>query len=133
MTVRNIKATKKKRKALPTSVKNLVSKFDNLVIQSPKRNSHSLSGWDGFFPYYAGYPEAFAHPLSRSVKERVREITPNYDLVAVSTPGYSHSFISRQTKYLNIQHKEFFVAHQTVEPARLKNAAFEIVGNFPAH
>jgi hypothetical protein len=47
--------------------------------------------------------------------------------------AHSHSFIPRQTKYLNIQHKEFFVAHQTVEPARLKNAAFEIVGNFPAH
>jgi hypothetical protein len=48
MTVRNLKAAKKKRKTLPTSVKQFVSRFDNLVIQSPKRNSHALSGWDGF-------------------------------------------------------------------------------------
>jgi hypothetical protein len=40
--------------------------FERLVIQSPKRTSQSLSGWDGFFPYYAGYPETFARSLLQS-------------------------------------------------------------------
>jgi hypothetical protein len=40
--------------------------FCNLVIQSPKRTSQALAGWDGFFPYYAGYPEIFARSLLES-------------------------------------------------------------------
>ena len=40
--------------------------FDSLVIESPKRASHVQSGWDGFFPYYAGYPESFARTLLKS-------------------------------------------------------------------
>jgi DNA methylase len=31
-----------------------------LNISSPKRDRKSLSGWEGFFPYYAGYPKQFA-------------------------------------------------------------------------
>lgn len=42
------------------------SVFDNLVIQSPKRTAGALRGWDGFFPYYAGYPEPFARALLSS-------------------------------------------------------------------
>ncbi|MCP1911515.1 hypothetical protein J2R96_003995 [Bradyrhizobium elkanii] len=34
--------------------------FDNLDIQNPKRNSRANSGWEGYFPYYAGFPESFA-------------------------------------------------------------------------
>src|SRR5262245_14871141 len=34
-----------------------------LIIDSPKRSSRLLTGWEGFFPYYAGYPESFAHKL----------------------------------------------------------------------
>ncbi len=37
--------------------------FEDLIIQSPKRSVHSQQGWDGFFPYYAGYPETFARAL----------------------------------------------------------------------
>ncbi len=40
--------------------------FDSLVIGSPKRTLQTLSGWDGFFPYYAGYPESFARPILES-------------------------------------------------------------------
>lgn len=40
--------------------------FDSLVIGSPKRTLQTLNGWDGFFPYYAGYPESFARPLLES-------------------------------------------------------------------
>ena len=38
--------------------------FRDLIIQSPKRTSQALTGWDGFFPYYAGYPETFARSKS---------------------------------------------------------------------
>jgi hypothetical protein len=40
--------------------------FDTLNICSPKRNSRARSGWEGFFPYYAGYSEAFARSLLES-------------------------------------------------------------------
>ncbi len=40
--------------------------FANLRISSPKRNPRGQTGWEGFFPYYAGYPEAFAHELLSS-------------------------------------------------------------------
>lgn len=42
--------------------------FDNFAISSPKRAAHAQSGWDGFFPYYAGYPETFARNLIESAK-----------------------------------------------------------------
>lgn len=42
--------------------------FDRLQITSPKRNSRLQTGWEGFFPYYAGYPEAFARALLESAK-----------------------------------------------------------------
>ena len=40
--------------------------FDALSICSPKRNTRAQSGWEGFFPYYAGYSEAFARSLLES-------------------------------------------------------------------
>ncbi len=40
--------------------------FDSLVIESPKRTNHPQTGWDGFFPYYAGYPEGFARAVLKS-------------------------------------------------------------------
>lgn len=40
--------------------------FDTLKISSPKRNGRLRSGWEGFFPYYAGYPETFARTLLTS-------------------------------------------------------------------
>jgi hypothetical protein len=40
--------------------------FETLSIPSPKRNGRLQSGWEGFFPYYAGYPETFAHALLTS-------------------------------------------------------------------
>ena len=39
-----------------------------LQIVSPKRNKRLQTGWEGFFPYYAGYPELFARELLRSAK-----------------------------------------------------------------
>ena len=36
------------------------SVFENLSIPSPKRNPKLQTGWEGFFPYYAGFPESFA-------------------------------------------------------------------------
>jgi tRNA G10 N-methylase Trm11 len=42
------------------------SVFDTLNICSPKRNSRLQSGWEGFFPYYAGYSETFARALLSS-------------------------------------------------------------------
>jgi hypothetical protein len=42
--------------------------FDSLNICSPKRNSRDQSGWEAFFPYYAGYPEAFARALLSSAQ-----------------------------------------------------------------
>ena len=37
-----------------------------LSISSPKRNRRLGTGWEGFFPYYAGYPEGFAEALLKS-------------------------------------------------------------------
>ncbi|WP_375396407.1 DNA methyltransferase [uncultured Sphingomonas sp.] len=39
-----------------------------LSILSPKRNKRLQTGWEGFFPYYAGYPEHFARELLRTAK-----------------------------------------------------------------
>lgn len=39
-----------------------------LSIVSPKRNKRLQTGWEGFFPYYAGYPELFARELLQSAK-----------------------------------------------------------------
>jgi len=39
-----------------------------LRILSPKRNKRLQTGWEGFFPYYAGYPELFARELLESAK-----------------------------------------------------------------
>lgn len=41
---------------------------ENLKITSPKRNSRIQTGWQGFFPYYAGYPETFARTLLASAR-----------------------------------------------------------------
>lgn len=40
--------------------------FDKLEINSPKRKKHPQTNWDAFFPYYAGYPEAFARSVLSS-------------------------------------------------------------------
>ncbi len=37
-------------------------------INSPKRNKRLQTGWEGFFPYYAGFPELFARELLQSAK-----------------------------------------------------------------
>ena len=39
-----------------------------LRIVSPKRNKRLQTGWEGFFPYYAGYPELFARELLQSAR-----------------------------------------------------------------
>lgn len=39
-----------------------------LHILSPKRNKRLQTGWEGFFPYYAGFPELFARELLQSAK-----------------------------------------------------------------
>jgi hypothetical protein len=44
----------------------VIKRFDQLRIQSPKRTKSSLTGWDGFFPYYAGFPESFANDIISS-------------------------------------------------------------------
>lgn len=42
--------------------------MDELVIPSPKRSRKLQSGWEGFFPYYAGYPETFARSVLGSAQ-----------------------------------------------------------------
>jgi len=37
--------------------------FESLTIPSPKRNAKLQTGWEGFFPYYAGFPESFADAI----------------------------------------------------------------------
>jgi hypothetical protein len=44
----------------------VIKQFAQLRIQSPKRNKSSQTGWDGFFPYYAGFPESFANDIITS-------------------------------------------------------------------
>ena len=40
----------------------------NFRISSPKRDTNSQSGWEAFFPYYAGYSETFARGLLESAQ-----------------------------------------------------------------
>ena len=40
--------------------------LSHLDIRSPKRSPADALGWDGFFPYYAGFPEAFARSVLKS-------------------------------------------------------------------
>jgi hypothetical protein len=44
--------------------------IENLRICSPKRNGRVQTGWEGFFPYYAGYSETFARTLLESARLR---------------------------------------------------------------
>jgi SAM-dependent methyltransferase len=39
-----------------------------LKIGSPKRNKRLQTGWEGFFPYYAGFPEQFVSDILRSAR-----------------------------------------------------------------
>lgn len=43
-------------------------RLHDLEIPSPKRSRKLLSSWEGFFPYYAGYPETFAHAVLSSAR-----------------------------------------------------------------
>lgn len=38
----------------------------DLNIGSPKRNKRLQTGWEGFFPYYAGFPELFVRDILES-------------------------------------------------------------------
>jgi DNA modification methylase len=42
--------------------------FESLWIPSPKQNSRHQTGWEGFFPYYAGFPESFADAILSSAR-----------------------------------------------------------------
>lgn len=42
--------------------------FENFDIPSPKQTRSSRDGWDAFFPYYAGYPAAFATSVIGSAR-----------------------------------------------------------------
>lgn len=42
--------------------------FNSFKICSPKRTKVAQSDWQGFFPYYAGFPETFARALLQSAK-----------------------------------------------------------------
>jgi hypothetical protein len=44
----------------------MVFDFEKFRIASPKRSRRAQIGWEGFFPYYAGYPEVFARELLES-------------------------------------------------------------------
>jgi SAM-dependent methyltransferase len=50
------------------SSRNTYSRLQELRISSPKRNRKRQTGWEGFFPYYAGYPETFAREVLRSAR-----------------------------------------------------------------
>ncbi|WP_035701198.1 DNA methyltransferase [Bradyrhizobium genomosp. I (2014)] len=41
-----------------------------LKIGSPKRNKRLQTGWEGFFPYYAGFPELFVRDILESAELR---------------------------------------------------------------
>ncbi len=42
--------------------------IEDLAIPSPKRSRKLQGGWEGFFPYYAGYPESFARAVLESAR-----------------------------------------------------------------
>ncbi|TPK63060.1 site-specific DNA-methyltransferase [Mesorhizobium sp. B2-4-19] len=43
-----------------------IFQFSKLQISSPKRDKGLQTGWESFFPYYAGYPEIFVKGLLES-------------------------------------------------------------------
>lgn len=42
--------------------------FADINLGNPKRLSHSKVGWEGFFPYYAGFPEAFVSNILHQLR-----------------------------------------------------------------
>lgn len=76
--------------------------FDSLVIQSPKRTLDALRGWDGFFPYYAGYPEVFARSLlaSANLPKRAMVLDP-WNGSGTTTFSASHLGVASQGFDLN--------------------------------
>ena len=42
--------------------------FSEINIINPKRKKQTTSAWDEFFPYYAGYPDAFARSVLSTAK-----------------------------------------------------------------
>ncbi|RXH31121.1 hypothetical protein XH99_10990 [Bradyrhizobium nanningense] len=56
------------RRAAPISARKAAPIAPPLRILSPKRNKLLQTGWEGFFPYYAGFPEVFARELLQSAE-----------------------------------------------------------------
>lgn len=48
----------------------LVINLDELHIVSPKRDLRFQNGWEGFFPYYAGFPEVFVDSILSSINAK---------------------------------------------------------------
>lgn len=45
----------------------VVGQLDQVRITNPKRGAGARKGWEGFFPYYAGYPEEFVIEAIKSL------------------------------------------------------------------
>lgn len=52
------------------SAKIPIDTIRRLQISCPKRDRRLQTGWEGFFPYYAGFPETFATKLLASARLR---------------------------------------------------------------
>lgn len=55
---------------MPAASATAIETIQRLHITSPKRDRRLQTGWEGFFPYYAGFPEAFASKLLASARLR---------------------------------------------------------------
>jgi DNA modification methylase len=90
--------------------------FDDLEILSPKRNSHVQTGWEGFFPYYAGYPETFAEALLKSARL-------NSDAIVLDpwngsgTTTYTASMLGLASRGLDINPVMVVIARSRLLPA----------------
>lgn len=71
-----------------------IFRFDKLQITSPKRDRHPQTGWEAFFPYYAGYPEDFVRNLLVSAK-----LTPKATILDPWNGSGTSTFVASRLGY----------------------------------
>ena len=75
--------------------------FEMLEIRSPKRGGRAKTEWEGFFPYYAGYPESFATGILKSANLPPSAIVSD-PWNGSGTTTYSASMLGKASRGLDI-------------------------------
>lgn len=109
---------------------------DGLLILSPKRNKRLQTGWEGFFPYYAGYPEMFAREIltSAGLARRAKVLDP---WNGSGTSTYAASELGFNALGLDLNPVMIIVARARLLPPseadHLRPLAASLIRNLRAH